>query len=128
MITTRRLFDGVVIALGLWLIVTAPLLLNMDRGLAMGSLMVLGLIIIGFSVWGETGPKNAAPEIVNVFLGFLLSLSPWLLSFTDVVYASWNTWIVGIAMIVLEAIAIPGAMLERTPQQPGTTRPFLHRE
>ena len=115
----RKFLDGVVIVLGLWLIVSAPLLLSAEHGLAMGCLIVLGLVIIGFSFWGETAPKNSAPEVLNIFVGLLVFVSPWLLSFTDVVNAAWNAWIIGIAMVVLEAFAVPRAMMERTPHQPG---------
>ena len=119
MSTMRKFLDGVVIVLGLWLVVSAPTLLGTEHGLAMGSLIVLGLVIIGFSMWGETAPDNSAPEVINIFVGLLVFVSPWLLSFTDVVNAAWNTWIVGIAMVVLEAFAVPGSMMERTPHQPG---------
>lgn len=118
MLTMRRVLDGIVAVLGLWLIISAFNLFPAQFSLAMWIQVVLGLAVIGFALWGELPPPNAAPEMMNVFLGGLIFISPWLLSFTMEINAAWNVWIVGVAMVVLEALALPNAMLERTPHQP----------
>jgi uncharacterized membrane protein YtjA (UPF0391 family) len=44
---------------------------------------------------------------VNLLLGVWLFLSPWLLGYTGAsVTASWNAWILGVALVVFSAIAV----------------------
>ncbi len=118
MLTIRRILDGIVVVLGAWLIVSAFVLFPGQLGLAMWIQVVLGVATIGFGLWGEVPTANATPEMVNVILGALIFLSPWLLSFAGITNAAWNAWIVGLAMVVLEAVALPNVMMERTPHRP----------
>src|SRR5689334_23400180 len=44
---------------------------------------------------------------VNLLLGVWLFLSPWLLGYTGAsMTASWNAWILGVALVVFSAIAV----------------------
>ena len=44
---------------------------------------------------------------INLILGVWLFLSPWLLAYTGAsMAASWNAWILGVALVVFSAIAV----------------------
>jgi hypothetical protein len=43
---------------------------------------------------------------VNLILGVLLFLAPWLFGFTDQVLAAWNSWIAGIVVAALSVAAL----------------------
>jgi hypothetical protein len=43
---------------------------------------------------------------INVILGVWLFVSPWLLRYSDLSAASWNAWILGVAIVVFAAIAV----------------------
>jgi len=44
---------------------------------------------------------------INLILGVWLFLSPWLLAYTGTsMVASWNAWILGVALVVFSAIAV----------------------
>ena len=58
--------------------------------------------------------KRLWQDWVNLILGVLIFLSPWILGFSDISSGSWLAWIVGILLIVLSAWALsnPAAWIE----------------
>lgn len=117
--TLKKFLDGFSLLLGFWLLVTAWIWLPTGNALALWGVTILAAAVIIFAAMGEFREDTAMPEIANVILGALIFLSPWILSYTEVGTATWSAWIVGLALVVLEALAIPRSMLERTPHTPG---------
>ena len=111
--TPRRVMDGIVMCLGLWMAITAPFLFPQGYALPMGGLILLGLVVTGFALWGEADTHVLAPEVVNMVLGGLLFLSPWVLGFADLMLPTLNAWIVGIAMVLLEVLALTRNFIDR---------------
>lgn len=107
MLTLRRILDGIALVCGLWLVVSTIFLLPLDRGLAVGTLIVFGLLAMAFSIWAETEHSHAAPEVLTVILGALVFLSPWVLGITDVVAMTWNCMTVGGVLIGLKVVTLP---------------------
>jgi hypothetical protein len=58
-----------------------------------------------YATWKERKDKGVI-DIVNLVLGAVLFLGPWLFGFADLQQAAWNAWITGIVMIGLAAAAI----------------------
>ena len=58
-----------------------------------------------YATWKERKDKGAF-DIVNLVLGAVLFLAPWLFGFADQTAAAWNAWITGAAIVVLAAAAI----------------------
>jgi hypothetical protein len=46
------------------------------------------------------------PDWINLGIGVLLFVSPWLLRFTDLVVLSRNAWITGLVIMILSVSAI----------------------
>jgi len=118
MLTPRRILDALAIVLGLWLVISATAFLPMEKSLAMGTMVVFGLVIVAFAMWGETEYSHAAPELLNILMGVLVFTAPWYLGFTPLATMTWNCWIVGGALFVLEAFALPHDPMMRSPHQP----------
>jgi len=111
--TPRRVLDGIVLGLGVWLAISSPFLFPQGFVVAMGGVILLGLLAAGFALWGETDTKIIAPEVVNMALGGLLFFSPWALDFMDLMLPTLNAWIVGILMILFELIALTRNFIDR---------------
>lgn len=113
--SARKVLDGIVMILGMWLVISTSFFLKGENQIALASLIILGLAVVVCALWGELWSETAAPEVVNMILGFLLFLSPWILGFSDIKIAAWNAWIVGGAMIFLEILALPTSMVDNPP-------------
>jgi hypothetical protein len=48
----------------------------------------------------------SALNAVNLVLAALLLISPWVVGFRDVQFASWNAWIAGLAMVIVAGAAM----------------------
>jgi predicted MFS family arabinose efflux permease len=55
-----------------------------------------------YATWKERKDKGFI-DVVNLVLGAVLFLGPWLYGFADLQQAVWNAWITGIVMIGLAA-------------------------
>jgi hypothetical protein len=55
-----------------------------------------------YARWKERKDKGFI-DVVNLVLGAVLFLGPWLYGFADLQQAVWNAWITGIVMIGLAA-------------------------
>ena len=109
---TRKALDAIAIIIGLWLMISFANMFDSSQSLAMWSGIGLGLAVVVFALWGETNTATGAPEIINVLLGVVLFLSPWLLSFTHVAQAAWNAWISGFVLAALEMLAYQGHAMD----------------
>ncbi len=58
-----------------------------------------------YATWKERKDKGGI-DIVNLVLGAILFLGPWLFGFADQQQAAWNAWITGAVMVALAAAAI----------------------
>jgi len=119
MTVLREIFDALDVMLGIWLAVSATLMFGAQYfvdspylfppDLALWAIFVLGIIAFVSGMWGETLPLNSAPEIIDLLIGLMVFLSPWLFGFEDSSVAAWNSWIVGAGLIVSAAFAMPPA-------------------
>ncbi len=119
MLSLRQILDAAAFVLGLWLVISATTLLPAPSILAMVTLTVFGMMVIAFSMWAGTEHSHAAPELLNVILGGLVFISPWVLGFTGLAAASWNCWLVGAGLIMLELFALPPGRFTGTPHHMG---------
>lgn len=118
MINSRRIIDAIVIVFAVWLVISGVIFFSGMELLPMWSQIIVGLGVIAFALWGEALPKFGVPELFNAVLGTYLLLSPWLLSFTGNTMATWNCWVFGALIVLLEVLAMPGGYMRRTPHQP----------
>lgn len=98
--------DWINVLLGVYLIV-GPLLVE---DLPNGWFMPLGVLTIFVAIWALGSSSSPASESVQIIIGIILFLAPWLGSFAAVPTAAWTAWIIGIALIVF---AVAGMTMSR---------------
>lgn len=105
--------DWISILLGVFLIV-GPLLV---ADLPNAWFMPLGVFAIILSIWGLGTSSSPASESLQIVVGIILFIAPWIGSFADVATAAWTAWIVGIALI---ALAVAGMVMTQPKPAPKT--------
>ena len=106
-IRRRKLYDGIAMALGAWLGVSGAILIGSANSIAVLALFFLGAAMMLFALWGESLYKNAAPEVFNLLVAIAAFMSPWVFSFTGNLLAAWSTWLVAVAVLASELMAMP---------------------
>ena len=79
---------------------------------AMWSMVVLGALIALDGLLSLAMPGLIYGEGLQVVLGALLFVSPWVMGYTDLMAASWSAWILGGLTLVVGAAALPVANAE----------------
>src|SRR4030081_3222688 len=88
--------------------VLSPLWMNTDNT-AMWTLIVLGALIALDGLASLAMPGMVYGEGIQIVLGALMFLSPWVLGYTEFNGAAWTAWIVGALTVVVGAAALPVA-------------------
>lgn len=86
----------------------SPLWLSTD-GTAMWTMVVLGALIALDGLASLAMPGMVYGEGVQIALGVLLFLAPWVMSYTEFNGASWTSWVAGALTVVAGAAAMPVA-------------------
>lgn len=109
--------DWLNVLLAAYLFVSPLIIAGLPNGRTTNAwFMTLGVLIFAVAVWALKTSSSTASESIQIFLGVVLFLSPWLGGFAAVTLDAWTAWIIGIAVIVL---AVAGMTMRR----PMTTRP-----
>jgi len=88
--------------------VLSPLWMDTDN-LAMWTLIIGGALVALDGLVSLAMPGFAVGEGIQIVLGALLFLSPWVLGFTEFNGAAWTAWIIGALTLVVGAVALPVA-------------------
>jgi SPW repeat. len=99
--------DWAEVVLGVVLILS-PLVFDTSTA-AMWTMVVLGALIALDGLASLAMPGMVYGEWVQIALGVLLFISPWVMGYTEFTSASWMSWIVGILAIAAGAAALPVA-------------------
>jgi uncharacterized membrane protein HdeD (DUF308 family) len=92
---------GVVAALSpLWLSTDSP---------AMWTMVILGALIALDGLVSLAMPGMVYGEGIEIALGVLLFIAPWVIGYTEFNGASWTSWIAGVLTVVAGAAAMPVA-------------------
>lgn len=75
----------------------------------MWTMIVLGALIALDGLVSLAMPGLIYGEGVQIVLGALLFVSPWVMSYTGLTAASWSAWILGGLTIIVGAAALPVA-------------------
>ncbi len=86
----------------------SPLWLSTDNT-AMWTMVVLGALIALDGLVSLAMPGMVYGEGVQIALGVLLFLAPWVMTYTEFNGASWTSWIAGVLTVVASAAAMPVA-------------------
>src|SRR3954470_14593890 len=95
-------------------VVTAlsPLWLSTDST-AMWTMVVLGALIALDGLASLAMPGMVYGEGIQIALGVLLFLAPWVMSYTSFNGASWTSWVAGVLLLTAGAPAVPAANAAR---------------
>jgi len=81
---------------------------------AMWTLIVLGGLVVLDGLASLAMPGMVYGEAIQMVLGALLFISPWVISYSDLTGAAWSSWIIGVLTVVAGAAAYPVASAEHT--------------
>jgi hypothetical protein len=100
--------DWVAVAVGL---VAALSTIWMEReGASMVWMIVLGVLLIASGVVNLAMPGLVASEYVQLGLGVLLFLAPWIGGYASATGPAWVSWVGGAVAAIVAALAIRPAM------------------
>lgn len=106
----RRWQDWAALAVGV-VAALSPLVVQTDSRAAW-TLVVLGALIAASALWSLAQPGSVASEYIHVVLGVLLFISPWVMTYSDMVGASWMSWVAGVLAVGAGLAALPEANAE----------------
>jgi uncharacterized membrane protein HdeD (DUF308 family) len=86
----------------------SPLWLSTDST-AMWTMVVLGALIALDGLVSLAMPGMVYGEGIQIALGVLLFISPWVMGYTELNGASWTSWIAGVLTVIAGAAAMPVA-------------------
>ncbi|MEV4056436.1 SPW repeat protein [Amycolatopsis sp. NPDC049688] len=86
----------------------SPLWLSTDTT-AMWTMVVLGVLIALDGLVSLAMPGMVYGEGVQIALGVLLFIAPWVMGYTEFNGASWTSWIAGVLTVIAGAAAMPVA-------------------
>jgi hypothetical protein len=88
--------------------VLSPLWLTTDSTVTW-TLIVLGALILIDGLVSLAMPGVVMGEYVQIVLGVLLFVSPWVMGFTAMTGAMWSAFIIGALTAIAGAVALPAA-------------------
>ncbi|HVK22049.1 MAG TPA: SPW repeat protein [Actinokineospora sp.] len=100
-----RPYDWAEVLLGA-VAMASPLWMDTDNA-AMWTMVVLGALIALDGLVSLAMPGMVAGEAVQIVLGVLLFISPWVMTYTDMTGIAWSSWIIGALTVVAGAAALP---------------------
>ncbi|WP_328443944.1 SPW repeat domain-containing protein [Amycolatopsis sp. NBC_00438] len=86
----------------------SPLWLSTDATV-MWTMVVLGALIALDGLVSLAKPGLVYGEGIQIALGVLFFIAPWVLEYTELNGASWTSWIAGVLTVIAGAAAMPVA-------------------
>ncbi|MFI9817403.1 SPW repeat protein [Saccharothrix variisporea] len=90
------------------LVLLSPLVVETSNA-AMWTMIVLGALIAIDGLASLAMPAMVYGEWFQMLLGALLFISPWVMGYSDLMAASWVSWIGGVLTVAMGAMAMPAA-------------------
>jgi hypothetical protein len=109
----KRWQDWVSLVVGVWVAISAWVLGTADETATLVTGLVIGIAVALVALWGLAMPATDIPKYVNIVLGILLFVAPWIFGFADVTNAAVSAWISGVLIVLLELTALPFARRAR---------------
>lgn len=86
----------------------SPLWMATDTA-AMWTMIILGGLVALDGLASLAIPSQVYSEGIQIVLGVLMFISPWVISYTNLTGIAWSSWIIGALTVVVGAIALPVA-------------------
>lgn len=88
--------------------VLSPLWMDTETS-ATWTMIVLGALVAIDGLASLAMPGMVYGEGVQIVLGALMFISPWVISYTDFNGMAWSSWIIGLLTVIVGAAAFPVA-------------------
>lgn len=102
-----RPHDWAEVVLGV-LLALSPIVVETSTA-ALWTLVILGALIALDGLASLAMPGMVYGEWVQIGLGVLAFIAPWVMSYTDMTGAAWTSWIIGVLTVAAGAAALPVA-------------------
>jgi uncharacterized membrane protein HdeD (DUF308 family) len=100
-----RPYDWAEVVLG---VVAALSFIWMDTdNAAMWTMIVLGVLVALDGLASLAAPGQVYGEGIQIVLGVLMFISPWVMSYTEFTGISWTSWIIGGLTVIVGGAALP---------------------
>jgi hypothetical protein len=86
----------------------SPIWMDTDNA-AMWTMIILGALIALDGLVSLAMPGVIYGEAVQIVLGVLMFISPWVIGYTEFGGISWTSWIIGALTVIAGAVAFPVA-------------------
>lgn len=73
-----------------------------------------GVLLVVSGVWNLMRPGTPVGEWVQMVLGALLFISPWVAGYSGYMGAAWTSWIAGAVALIAGVLAVQPSMREHT--------------
>lgn len=103
--------DGLVMLIGLYTALST--IWTSQTGGSLVLMIGCGVLLIAAGAWEMSRPGVIAAEWVQLILGALLFISPWIASYTGHTGAAWTSWILGAVVVIVAALSLQPAMRDR---------------
>ena len=86
----------------------SPIWMDTDNA-AMWTMIVLGALVALDGLASLAVPGQVYSEGIQIVLGVLMFISPWVMSYTGLTGIAWSSWIIGALTAIVGAAALPVA-------------------
>ena len=83
-----------------------------QQGSSMVMMIGCGVLLIAAGAWNLSSPGQPVAEWVQMVLGALLFVSPWIAGYTAHTGATWTSWIAGAVALIAGVLALQPSMHE----------------
>ncbi|ALV44730.1 hypothetical protein MB46_03580 [Arthrobacter alpinus] len=104
----NRWQDYIVVIAGLYAALST--LWTTQQSSSMVMMIGCGVLLMASGVWNLMSPGQPVAEWVQMVLGALLFVSPWLAGYTGHQMATWNSWIAGGVAVIAGVLALQPSM------------------
>jgi uncharacterized membrane protein len=112
--TWRRWQDWAIVILGILLFI-APFAFQAAIGSTVAwTDYVAGVLLFIGGLWSLSSPTTRFTHWVEVVIGILLFIAPWVLAFTMLMALAWTAWIGGVLAVILAGWVL---LSDRQPHQ-----------
>jgi SPW repeat len=101
----RRWQDWVAVVAGVYAFLS-PIWTHTETK-ATTTVVILGIVAAVVGLVSLAVPGAVALEWVEVVVGILMFISPWVIGFTAMSGMAWTAWIVGVVLVVVGLLALP---------------------
>lgn len=113
----NRWQDYIAIAAGL--VAAASTLFTTQQNSSMLMMIGCGVLLMATGVWNLMSPGQPVAEWVQMVLGALLFVSPWVAGYTALSAATWVSWIAGAVALLAAVMALQPSMHEHAASHHG---------